>query len=97
MCVTDAANKELTSRKERIAGSLTASFRPSALDIVDESDRHAGHAGAHPEGETHFRVRIVSAAFAGLSRVERHRAVTAALKREFDSGLHALSIDAQAP
>lgn len=97
MCVTGTANKELTSRKERIAASLTASFAPQTLEVVDESHRHAGHAGARPEGETHFKVRIVSAAFAGLSRVARHRAVTAALAGEFAAGLHALSIDAQAP
>lgn len=95
--MTDAANKELTSRKERIAASLTASFQPIDLDVIDESHRHAGHAGARPEGETHFRVRIVARAFAGQTRVARHRAVTAALASEFDSGLHALSIDAQAP
>lgn len=95
--MTGTANKELTSRKERIAASLTTRFAPSALDVIDESDRHAGHAGARPEGETHFKVRIVSAAFAGLSRVERHRAVTTALAAEFAAGLHALSIDAQAP
>ncbi len=97
MCVTATANKELTGRKERIRASLTSSFAPIALEVIDESDRHAGHAGAAPEGETHFNVKIVSAAFAGQSRVARHRAITAALADEFASGLHALSIDAQAP
>jgi len=97
MCVSGTANKELTSRKERIAASLTTSFAPSALEVIDESDRHAGHAGARPEGETHFRVRIVSATFAGMTRLARHRAVTEALADEFVGGLHALSIEAKAP
>lgn len=92
-----AADKELTSRKERIRAALTTRFAPSSLDVTDESDRHLGHAGARPEGETHYRVRIVSAAFTGMTRVARHRAVTDALAGEFASGLHALSIDAQAP
>ena len=97
MCVTGTANKELTSRKERIAASLTTAFAPTLLEVIDESHRHAGHAGARPEGETHFKVRIVSAAFRDLGRVARHRAVTGALAAEFAAGLHALSIDAQAP
>jgi BolA protein len=90
-----AADKELTSRKERIRAALTSRFAPSLLEVIDDSDRHAGHASARPEGETHFRVRIVSAAFAGQSRVARHRAVTDALTDEFARGLHALSIDAR--
>lgn len=97
MCVTEAANKELTSRFERIRASLTTRFAPTALEVIDESHKHAGHAGAKPEGETHFTVKIVAPAFAGLTRVARHRAVTAALAVEFDTGLHALSIDARAP
>ncbi|MDX2232860.1 MAG: BolA family protein [Hyphomonadaceae bacterium] len=75
---------------------MTTRFSPSALEVVDESHKHAGHAGAAPGGETHFTVRIVAAEFADLSRVARHRAVTAALAGEFDTGLHALSIDARA-
>jgi len=97
MCVMAAANKELTGRKERIRASLTARFSPDVLDVIDESAKHHGHAGARPEGETHFRVRITAAAFAGMTRVARHRAVTDALADEFAGGLHALSIDAQAP
>lgn len=60
--------------------------------MADESHLHAGHAGARPEGETHFHVRIRAAALDGLSRVERHRAVNSVLKPEFDTGLHALSL-----
>lgn len=92
-----AANKELTGRKERIRASLAARFSPIALEVIDDSHKHAGHAGARPEGETHFSVRITAAEFAGLTRVARHRAVTDALAGEFERGLHALSIDAQAP
>jgi len=97
MCVMAAANKELTGRKERIRASLTTRFAPIALEVSDESDKHHGHAGARPEGETHFRVRITAPEFAGLTRVARHRAITDALAAEFASGLHALSIDAQVP
>ena len=95
--MTATANKELTGRKERIAALLTTGFTPEALDVIDESDRHAGHAGASPQGETHFRVKIVAAAFAGQTRVARHRAITATLAAEFANGLHALSIEAKAP
>ncbi|MDZ4777739.1 MAG: BolA family protein [Alphaproteobacteria bacterium] len=76
---------------------MTTRFAPIALEVSDESDKHHGHAGARPEGETHFRVRITAPEFAGLTRVARHRAITDALAAEFASGLHALSIDAQVP
>src|SRR5262252_10295093 len=69
-----------------IRDKLTAAFAPVALDVTDESARHAGHAGATrddgSQGETHFHVRIVSAAFAGVSRVQRQRLVYDALKDE---------------
>lgn len=76
---------------------LIAALSPETLEIIDESAAHAGHSGARPGGETHFRVTIVSAAFAGKSRVDRHRAVNAALAEAFAQGLHALAIDAKAP
>lgn len=85
------------TRKDSIAAALTAALRPIKLEIVDESDRHAGHAGARPGGETHYRLHIVSEAFVGKSRVERHRLVNAALAAEFASGLHALALTAAAP
>ena len=85
------------TRKDRIAAALTEALRPIRLDIVDESDRHAGHAGARPGGETHYRLNIVSPAFVGKIRVERHRMVNALLAAEFASGLHALAIAAAAP
>jgi len=87
----------LTSRIERIRDLLTEAFTPETLDVVDDSARHAGHAGASPEGETHFNVTIVSDAFEGLSRVQIQRAVNMVLAAEFDSGLHALSMKASAP
>ncbi len=75
---------------------LREAFRPSRLEVVDESDHHKGHAGWRAGGGTHFRVRITSAAFAGMGRVAMHRAVNAALSAEFAGGLHALAIEAQA-
>jgi BolA protein len=67
------------------------------LQIVDDSARHAGHAGAQPGGETHFNVLLVSAAFQGVNRVARSRAVHAALEAEFAGGLHALSLTLRTP
>jgi BolA protein len=80
---------------------LTAAFAPSAIAVQDDSARHAGHAGAQRAdggvGETHFSVRLVSAQFEGMSRVERQRRVYAVLDAEFKAGLHALSVIAQTP
>ncbi|HEX4077353.1 MAG TPA: BolA family protein [Rhizomicrobium sp.] len=76
---------------------LTASLAPIELLIEDESARHAGHAGARPGGETHFRVHIVSRAFEGLSRVARQRRIHEILSEEMRTRVHALSIDARAP
>jgi len=76
---------------------LTQVFSPELLEISDDSARHAGHSGASPEGETHFTVRIISRKFEGMSRVNIQRTVNNALKNEFESGLHALSIKAGAP
>jgi BolA protein len=81
----------------RIREKLGAAFNPQRLDIVDESHRHAGHAGARPGGETHFRVEIVSSAFEGKSRLERQRLVYAALKDEMAGRIHALSLVTRAP
>ncbi|HEX7390205.1 MAG TPA: BolA family protein [Acidiphilium sp.] len=87
----------MTSRTERIRSSLAATFTPVALEVVDDSARHEGHAGAAPGGGTHYNVRLVSPHFAGMNRVARSRAVHEALKAEFDAGLHALSLDLKAP
>jgi len=83
--------------KEQIVARLEERFAPTALEVIDESHLHAGHIGARPEGETHFRVHIVSAAFAGLSRLERHRLVNATLAEELEGPVHALAVRAEAP
>jgi BolA protein len=85
------------SRAARIEAQLQARFTPFAFELSDESAKHAGHAGASPGGETHYRLRLVSAAFEGLSRVARQRLVYQALREEFDTGLHALSLDLKTP
>jgi BolA protein len=86
------------SMKSSIAGKLEAAFSPDRLEVVNESHLHAGHKPEFDgEGETHMRVRIVSAAFAGMGRVARHRAINDLVKAEFDAGLHALAVEAAAP
>ncbi len=93
------------STRSRIEETLRAALQPSTLDVIDESHLHAGHhhegsghhAGFDGSGETHFRVRIVSEAFSGRSRVERHRRVNALLANELSGGVHALAIEASAP
>jgi BolA protein len=80
-----------------IRSRLTAAFEPERLDLVDESARHVGHAGARPEGESHFRLEIVAEAFAGKSRLERQRLVYAALGELMQGEVHALSISALTP
>ena len=82
---------------DTIRQKLTASFAPATLVVEDDSARHAGHSGAQPGGETHFNVKIVSTAFAGLSRVERQRRVYAALADELAASVHALSLTTQTP
>jgi BolA family transcriptional regulator, general stress-responsive regulator len=83
--------------RDTIAEKLAAAFAPSSLEVVDESHQHAGHAGHRPGGETHFRVYVVSEAFRGKSRLERHRMINAALAAELQAGVHALAIHAAAP
>jgi BolA family transcriptional regulator, general stress-responsive regulator len=82
---------------ETIRHKLTERFAPTRLTVVDESHRHAGHAGARPGGETHFAVTIASAAFAGLGRVARQRLVYETLNQELAEGVHALSLTTLAP
>jgi BolA family transcriptional regulator, general stress-responsive regulator len=82
--------------KESITAALSQAFAPSALDVIDESDQHAGHGGWREGQTTHVRVRITSAAFSGMTRVAMHRDINAALKSAFDAGLHALAIEARA-
>ncbi|MCE3290716.1 MAG: BolA family transcriptional regulator, partial [Caulobacter sp.] len=76
---------------------LTSAFAPSRLEVVDDSERHRGHAGHREGGESHFNVSIESAAFAGLNRVARQRQVYAALAEELAGPVHALSVKATAP
>jgi stress-induced morphogen len=85
------------SVEDQIREKLTRAFAPVALEVVNDSHRHAGHAGSPDTGESHFTVKMVSAAFAGKSRVERHRLVNQALAAELAGPVHALAIDARAP
>lgn len=81
----------------RIRAKLSAGLAPTRLDIVDESASHAGHAGAAPGGETHFRVTIIAHAFTGQSRVERQRLVYGLLADELNGGVHALALATRTP
>lgn len=85
------------SRAERIESCLREALAPLRLEIHDDSHKHRGHAGARPEGETHYRIEVVSADFAGKNRVERQRLVNALLAPEFESGLHALQMRTLTP
>jgi BolA protein len=82
---------------ETIRAKLNSAFAPTALDIVDESHLHAGHAGHRPGVSTHFRVAIVAGAFAGKPRVERQRLIYAALGDLIGNPIHALALSAKAP
>ena len=83
--------------RDSITEKLIEAFAPQTLEVIDESHQHVGHAGHRPGGETHFRVRIVSDAFRGKSRIERHRMVNATLRAELEAGVHALAIHASVP
>jgi BolA family transcriptional regulator, general stress-responsive regulator len=93
----DGRNAAVMSTKDAIMNKLREAFTPESLDVTDESHLHEGHAGHRPGGETHFRVYIVSPAFEGKSRIERHRMINAALAGELAGSVHALAIKAQAP
>ena len=81
------------SASDTITAKLTAKFAPAFLDVIDESMDHHGHAGWREGGETHFRVRIATRHFDGMSRVAQHRAVMDALSAEMDNPIHALAIE----
>ncbi len=85
------------SLQTRMREKLMVALRPTRLDVVNESHLHAGHASSPGTGESHFRILIVSDAFAGKSRVERHRLVNEAVREELTGGVHALAIKAAAP
>jgi BolA protein len=79
-----------------IEQTLRTEFKPGSIAVTDDSEKHHGHSGWREGGETHFSVHIVSDAFIGKSRIERHRMVNAALAEAFNRGLHALAITAKA-
>lgn len=89
----------MSTRAERIRERLETAFAPIMLEIVDDSGKHAKHAGRHglPAGETHYRITMVSPRLDGLTRLARSRAVHEALAAEFGAGLHALSLTLRAP
>lgn len=92
-----AMQSAMESRAARLEAALTAAFAPVLLRIQDDSARHAGHAGAQPGGQTHYSVLLVSAAFRGMKRVARSRAVHDVLAREFAGGMHALALTLRSP
>ena len=81
------------SKTDEIREKLQAAFAPNALEVVDDSESHRGHGGYQEGGESHYNVRIRSAAFDGLSRVARHRAVHSALGPDLIGRIHALALD----
>lgn len=89
--------KQPATRAARLERALRAALDPVVLAVEDESARHAGHAGARTEGETHYRVVAVSGRFAGMGLVARSRLVHDVLAEEFSSGLHALSLTLRSP
>jgi BolA protein len=91
-----AAPKPMTVA-DRIRQKLTDAFQPDALEVVDESHLHKGHAGHRPGGESHFRIRITARAFTGVGRLAAHRMIYDTLSQEIADGVHALAIEARAP
>ncbi|GJD56050.1 BolA family protein [Methylobacterium dankookense] len=87
----------MATLRDWIHETLQAQLAPEQLDVVDESHLHAGHSGWREGGETHFRLDVVSAAFEGKSRVERHRLVNGLMDEAFKRGLHALALRARTP
>jgi BolA protein len=85
------------SRADRLQKILTGHFSSLQVEVTDDSLKHAGHAGAQPRGETHYRVTIVSPLFSGKTRMQRHRMVNEAVKNEFATGLHALQLILKTP
>jgi BolA family transcriptional regulator, general stress-responsive regulator len=83
--------------RQTITEKLHEAFSPESLDVQDESHLHEGHASHRAGGETHFRIYIISQAFKGKSRIDRHRMINATLASELAGSVHALAIHAQAP
>ena len=90
-------NKSHLSRASRIETQLRARFSPVHFVLTDQSSAHAGHAGSRPGGETHYHLAMHATAFEGLSRVARQRLIYDTLREEFDTGLHALTLDLRTP
>jgi BolA family transcriptional regulator, general stress-responsive regulator len=82
---------------QQMTEKLTQAFTPDMLSVIDESHQHHGHSGWREGGETHFRVRMVTQAFAGKSRIDRHRLVNTALAAELAGKVHALALELRAP
>ena len=83
--------------RNKITEKLTQALTPAHLEVIDESHLHAGHSGTRPEGETHFRLRIMASAFAGLSRLQRQRKVMELLSEELQGPVHALAMRLKTP
>lgn len=81
----------------RMRGKIEAALAPAEIEIIDESEQHRGHAGWREGGESHFAMRVVASAFDGLNRLQRQRAVHAALREELAGPVHALSLTLQTP
>ena len=95
--LSDTRREMTETLRDWIEMRLRTELAPAHLDVIDESHLHAGHSGARPGGETHYRLDIVSAAFEGKSRVERHRIVNGLMDPAFARGLHALALRARTP
>lgn len=87
----------MPNRADRIEALIREHFSPVLLRVADDSQLHAGHAGAQPGGETHYSVLVVAPAFQGMTRIARSRAVHALLDAEFRAGLHALALTLRTP
>ncbi|MFT6084048.1 MAG: BolA protein [Alphaproteobacteria bacterium] len=88
---------ETKNRDMRLSDILSHKLNPQALIITNQSDKHSHHSGDDGTGQTHYDVTIISDAFSGISKVNRHRMVTDLLQSEFDTGLHALSLTLKTP
>ncbi len=84
---------ELGPIGKQLRAKIELALQPTVLSVIDESNQHHGHAGAHPSGESHFRVKVAAAALEGLSRVEQHRRINAAVAEELRTRVHALAIE----